>query len=131
MTTTTYTEKECNREYQKGTFETVTVDNGVYEYTIEAFVGRIDYVIRDTVAGFGPRHDYDSPYSVIDWLGYYTVVMYTNDENVTRIEKEFYNLKDAVDFYLSFGRGSYCEKVIYQQRQLNNDAYDYNVVTYA
>ena len=130
MTTTTYTVEVCNRRYMNGFFENVTVDNG--KYTIDAFVGRIDYVKRDAIAQCAnPHKNYESPYTVIDWLGYYTVVVYTNDENTTKIHKEFYNLKDAVDFYLSFERGSYCEKVIYQKRQLGNGEYDHNVVTYA
>ena len=132
MTTTTYTTEVCNRGYMNGSFEYVTVDNGKYEYTIDTFVGRIDYVKRETIARCAnPHGNYESPYSVIDWLGDYTVVVHTNDEDTTRINKEFYNLKDAVDFYLSFERGSYCEKVIYQKRQLGNGEYDHSVVTYA
>ena len=130
MTTTTYTETECDRDYQKGFFETVTINNGKYEYAIDAFVGKIDYVVlgRHTHT---VHKNYDSPYSVVDWLGHYTVVIFPNDEDVTRIAKEFYNLKDAVDFYLAFERGSYCEKVIYQERELRNGEHDHNVVTYA
>ena len=130
MTTTTYTEEQVERDYQKGFFETVTVDNGKYEYTIDAFVGKIDYVVLGRHTPTAHRN-YDSPYSVVDWLGHYTVVIHTNDEDVTTIVKEFYNLKDAVDFYLSFERGSYCQKVIYQERELRNGAHDDNVVIYA
>lgn len=132
MSTTTYTEEECDRGYMNGFFENVTVNKGEYEYTIDTFVGRIDYVKRDAIAQCAnPHKNYESSYSVIDYLGCYIVVIYTNDENITKINKEFHNLKDAVDFYLSFERGSYCEKVIYQERQLRNGEYDCNVVTYA
>ena len=131
MKTTTYTTETRKNAYMDGEFEKVVVDNGEFDYTIDAFVGKIDYVKRDEVAGHPGRLDPANPYSVIDWLGHYTVSVFLNDEQVEKVTKEFYNLKDAVDFYLGFERGVYCEKVIYQERELRNGARDSNVVTYA
>lgn len=132
MTTTTYITETHKNAYMDGEFEKVLVDNGKFDYTIDAFVGKIDYVKRDEIAGHGNHKDESDPYSVIDWLGHYTVCVYLNTEDRDGdVVREFYNLKDAVDFYLSFERGVYCEKVIYQERELRNGARDSNVVTYA
>ena len=135
MTTTTrYETEEIDRGYQTGVVERVYVDNGEFEYEIDAFVGNIDYVKLGNAGGNSAHKNYNSPYSDIDWLGHYTVDVILNREDNDRVTEEFFNLKDAVDFYLSFpryGPNSYAQKVIYQERELSNGARDSNVVRYA
>lgn len=132
MTTTTYESEFVERGYQSGEFENVTVrtDAG-YEYTVTSFVGRIDYVKLGNAGGNSAHKDYNSAYSVIEWLGEYEVSVWLNRADVDHVTKTFYNLKDAVDFYLSFKFSEICEKVIYQARQLYDGSRDWSVVRYA
>ena len=136
MTTTTYTTEKVDRAYMTGKFEKVEVFPGRFEndsYTIDAFVGVIDLVKRDAIAQCNrPHTNYKDPYSVIGWTHHYFVRVIAN---TTDRDGDFYvefdNLKDAVDYYLGFERGTYCEKVIYQERVLKNGKTDVSVVTYA
>lgn len=135
MTTTTYETELVERGYQNGMFENVTVKIGTeYEYTVSSFVGRIDYVKLGNAGGNSAHKDYSSVYSVIDWLGHYTVDVILNREDNDRVTREFYNLYDAVEFYNIFprdGPNGYAQKVIYQERELSDGSRDWSVVRYA
>lgn len=135
MTTTTYTTEKVDRAYMTGKFEKVEVFPGRFEndsYTIDVFVGVIDYVKKHAEFRYGPHEDYTSAYSVIGWTHHYFVRVIANTtDRDGDFYAEFDNLKDAVDYYLGFERGTYCEKVIYQERVLKNGKTDVNVVTYA
>ena len=121
ITTTTH---NIETSYQNGIFVDVevTLDNHNTGRNVSVFIGTIDYLKRDEVAGHPRPQGYLENYSRIFWAERFVVEDIDHD-----VRQTFEDTESAIRFYYSLDSD---HKTLKQVRVLRDGSEDLNAVAY-